>query len=108
MAEQKITTINNNFEKILRSAMEFPGVRINRAEFLRKSLSRHYSDDVVNKAINSNPAQAEVSVENIERIAKSNISGMIHAMNHAHYPGRGFLKPEKASHKYYIIAKITL
>ncbi|MDR2712606.1 MAG: EcsC family protein [Clostridiales bacterium] len=71
MPEQDTSTKNTNFEKILRSAMELPGVRINRADFLKKELSKYHDDDVVNKAIATNPAQAGVSVKNLEHIAKA-------------------------------------
>jgi len=74
MSSQLATTENTNFEKILRSAMELPGVRINRATFLKKELSKYFDDDVVEKAIVTNPAQAGLSVKNLEQIAKACIN----------------------------------
>jgi len=49
---------NSKLEMILQSAVKFPGVRINRASFLKKELSKYYSEDIVNKAITTTPAQA--------------------------------------------------
>jgi len=71
MSEQAFSPKSNNFEVILKSAIDMPGIRINRIEFLKKELSKYFDDDVVNKAIEKNPAQAGLSVKNIEHIAKS-------------------------------------
>jgi len=65
---------SSNFEMVLHSAMGLPGVKINRADFLRKELSKYYDVDTVNKAIDTNPAQADISVESLEKIAKSCIN----------------------------------
>ena len=73
----KLPTAENGtgtFEKILRSAIELPGIKINRADFLRKELSKYFDEDVVVKAIETNPAQAGLSVKNLERIAKACIN----------------------------------
>jgi len=74
MPTTEIAAKDSNFERILRSAMEFPGVKINRTNFLRKALSKHYAEGIVNRAIDSTPAQAGISVENLERIAKASIN----------------------------------
>jgi len=74
MSEQIIATENSNFEKVLHSAMELPGIKINRASFLRKELSKYFDEDVVEKAIATNPAQAGLSIKNLERIAKACIN----------------------------------
>ena len=74
MTTQLATNESGTFEKILRSAIELPGIRINRAEFLRKELSKYFDDDIVEKAIATNPAQAGLSHKNIERIAKACIN----------------------------------
>lgn len=71
MSEQIVTTENSNFEKVLRSAMELPGIKINRARFLQKELSKYFDGDIVEKAINTNPAQAGLNVKDLDRIAKS-------------------------------------
>jgi len=64
----------NKFEMVLKSAMGFPGVKINREEFLRRELSKYYDEGVVTQAINKNPAQAGISIEELEKIAKSCIN----------------------------------
>ena len=74
MSEKEIVPNSSNFEMILRSAIGLPGVRINRESFLRKELSKHHEDDIVNKAIATNPAQAGLSVKNLEHIAKACIT----------------------------------
>lgn len=65
------TKNDNKFEMVLHSAMELPGIRINRAQFLQKELSKFFDEDIVKKAIAENPAQAGISVKSIEHIAKS-------------------------------------
>ena len=62
------------FEKILMTAMKTPGVRINRAQFLRKELRKYYSEDIVAEAIQSNPAKAGVSKECVNTISKQVIN----------------------------------
>lgn len=74
MSNQVTTTENSNFEMILHSAMELPGIRIKRDDFLRKELSKYYDNAVVEKAIQTNPAQAGISVKNLEHIATSCIN----------------------------------
>lgn len=74
MSKQLSATESEPFEKILRSAMELPGIRINRAGFLRKELSKYFDEDVVEKAIGTNPAQAGLSIKNLDRIAKACIN----------------------------------
>lgn len=74
MSTQALTTENNNFEKILHSAREMPGIRINRDSFLRKELSKYFDEGVVEKAIATNPAQAGLSLKNLEQITKACIN----------------------------------
>jgi len=74
MNTQPIERESDKFEKVLRAAMEFPGVRINRANFLKRELSKYYDQDVVVKAIETNPAQAGISIKELDRIAKACIN----------------------------------
>jgi hypothetical protein len=74
MPDKEIAKKKIDFETILRTAMDLPGVRINREDFLKKTLSKHFDDDIVNKAISSNPAQAGINIESLERLAKSSIN----------------------------------
>ena len=74
MTSKEVISNNSKFEMILRSAMELPGIRIERANFLKKELSKYHEDEVVNKAIETNPAQAGLSIKNLDHIAKSCIN----------------------------------
>lgn len=59
----------------LAKVVRVPGVRVNRAEFLRQELRKlHLSDDVIARAINSNPLHAGVSLTEIDRLAEEAIS----------------------------------
>ncbi|WP_194611870.1 hypothetical protein [Clostridium vitabionis] len=62
------------FEKVLMTAMKTPGVKINRAQFLRKELIKYYSESVIAEAIRSNPAKAGVSKECVNTISKQVIN----------------------------------
>jgi len=74
MAPQESAASNNSFEMVLHSAMKLPGININRAAFLRKELSKCFDSDVVEMAIKTNPAQAGIKVEELEKIAKACIN----------------------------------
>ena len=54
----------------LAKVVRVPGVRVNRDEFLRQELRKiHMSDDVIARAIDSNPLRAGVSLTVIDRLA---------------------------------------
>ncbi len=74
MSKQNSAEENNKFEMVLHSAMELPGIKVSRANFLQKELSKYFDDDVVKKAIATNPAQTGITVKNLERIAKACIN----------------------------------
>ena len=61
-------------ENILLTAMTVPGVRIDRERFLRKELSLFFAEDVVDRAIASNPAEAGIPKEKINGIAQGVIN----------------------------------
>lgn len=65
---------NVSVNDALRAAIKVPGVKINRAEFLERELKTKFPKDVVEKAIVSNPAQAGISKDEIEAIAKQCIN----------------------------------
>jgi len=65
---------NISFEKVLISAVNFPGIKIDRASFLRNELSKKFDDDIVEKAINTNPANAGINIESLDKIAKACIN----------------------------------
>ena len=60
-------------EEALVQATKLPMVKIDRELFLLKELKERYSKDVVEKAIEFNPAYAGIPVEEIDKIAKSYI-----------------------------------
>lgn len=74
MSNQVTQVENSKFEMAIRSAMEFPGVKINRSAFLKKELAKYFSDDVIAQAIATRPAQAGISVKELDRIAKACIN----------------------------------
>ena len=49
------------FEKVLMTAMRTPGVKINRAKFLQKELTKYCSEYEINEAIRYKPAKAKIS-----------------------------------------------
>lgn len=61
---------NINAEDIIRQAAKLPVVKVDREKFLRKELSRYYPANVVNVAIENNPAYAGVTKECVKTISK--------------------------------------
>lgn len=57
------------FENVLATAMRTPGVKINRAKFLRKELLKYCSEDVIEEAVKTNPAKAGISKETVNEIS---------------------------------------
>ena len=57
------------FEKVLANAMRTPGVKIDRAKFLKKELLRYCSEDVIEEAVKTNPAKAGISKETVNEIS---------------------------------------
>lgn len=61
--------------EFLAKVVRVPGVRVNREEFLRQELRKlHLSDDVIARAIDSNPLLAGVALTEIDRLAEEAIS----------------------------------
>ena len=58
-----------DIEDIIIMGLKTPGVRINRREFLHKELFKKYPEDMIEKAIEHNPAYAGISVDEIDQIA---------------------------------------
>ncbi len=50
-------------------SLKIPGVRINRAQFLRKELFKNHPQEVIEKAIAETPAKAGIPREEIDKIA---------------------------------------
>jgi hypothetical protein len=62
------------WNRVLGVALAIPGVRVDRADFLRTALSVHVPADVVAKAIETTPAKAGVERAVVERAANSSIN----------------------------------
>ncbi len=62
------------FETVLAESAKLPMVKIDRELFLRKELKDRYSKEIVDKAVEFNPAYAGISVGEINKIAKSCIN----------------------------------
>lgn len=63
----------SKFIQTLNAASKLPGVRINRAAYLRSALKRHCETDQVEAAIASTPAAAGVPRDVVDRIANESI-----------------------------------
>mgnify|MGYP000593357478 CR=1 FL=1 len=61
-------------EDIIQQAVKLPVVRVNREKFLRKELIKYYPTDVVDLAIEKNPAYAGVEKKRINEISKQVIN----------------------------------
>lgn len=57
-------------EDVIQTAMKVPGVRINRETFLRKELFKYYPENVIECAIENNPAYAGIDRRRINAIAR--------------------------------------
>lgn len=62
------------FENVLMTAMRTPGVKIDRARFLRKELIKYCPESIVVEAIENNPAKAGISKQIINKISKQIIN----------------------------------
>jgi hypothetical protein len=61
------------WNSVLRAALTLPGVKVDREAFLRRALSKHVTEKVLQSAIDASPAKAGVSKKIILRIATANI-----------------------------------
>ena len=57
-------------EDVIVMGLSVPGIKVNRSEFLRKEFFKNHPEDVVNDIIAHNPAHANISAEEIDKIAK--------------------------------------
>ena len=62
------------FENILAAAMKTPGVKVNRAKFLKKELKKYCSDEVIAAVIKTNPAKAGIDRNLVDKISKQVIN----------------------------------
>ncbi len=61
------------WNSVLRTALALPGAKVDRKAFLRKALSKHVTEKVLQSAIDTSPAKAGVNKNTIRRIATANI-----------------------------------
>src|SRR6266705_4964667 len=61
------------WNSVLRTALALPGAKVDRKAFLRRALSKHVTEKVLQSAIATSPAKAGVSKNTIRRIATANI-----------------------------------
>lgn len=60
---------NVDIEDIIILGLRTPGIKIKREEFLRKELMKNYSEEIIQNTINTTPAKAGISVQEIDKIA---------------------------------------
>lgn len=58
-----------DIEDVIIMGLRTPGIRISRSEFLRKEFMKKYEEEVIEKAIETTPAKAGITVEEINHIA---------------------------------------
>lgn len=63
------------WDRVISSALQIPGVKVSREQFLRRELDKYCDEDVVLKAIENSPTEAGISPKIIKKISKSIISG---------------------------------
>lgn len=63
-----------DFEVVLKKASALPMVKIDRKDFLCKSLGKRYDPQIVQAAVNNSPAYAGISVAEINKIAEKSIN----------------------------------
>jgi len=61
------------WNSVLRTALLLPGAKVDRKAFLRRALSKHVTEKVLQSAIDTSPAKAGVNKNTIWRIATANI-----------------------------------
>lgn len=70
-----IKSLDNNrdgkidIEDIIALALKSPGVHVRRTDYLRKEFKKNYSQNVIDKAIATTPAQAGIPKDEIDKIA---------------------------------------
>lgn len=73
-ANNKIDSMGSKFSQVLEVAAKLPGVRIDRASYLRTALQRHCSDEQIEHAIRQTPAAAGVPLKVIRDAANTSIA----------------------------------
>lgn len=63
----------SKFSQVLEAAARLPGVRINRAAYLRTALKRYCTDDQIERAISETPAAAGIPLQTIHEAANASV-----------------------------------
>lgn len=71
---QEIDNPGSNFTQVLDAAAKLPGVRINRAAYLRTALKRHCTEEQIKRAVADSPAAAGIPLKVIVEIANTSIA----------------------------------
>jgi hypothetical protein len=71
---QEIDNAGSNFTQVLDAAAKLPGVRINRAAYLRTALKRHCTEEQIKRAIDDSPAAAGIPLKVISEVANISIA----------------------------------
>lgn len=74
MANEIQVKSEDYFYSVIKAAMNVPGVKVKRSEFLRKQFANHYPQELIELAIKKNPASVGIPKEEIDKIAKSCIN----------------------------------
>lgn len=69
-----IESSGSKFSQVLDAAAKLPGVRINREAYLRTALRRHCSDEQIDRAVATSPAEAGIADVVIAEVANTSIS----------------------------------
>ena len=78
--DKVVTTIDTNgdgnidIEDIIILGLKTPGIRIDRADFLTKEFSKKYSEEIVKKAIETTPLNANIPLDEINIVADNIIA----------------------------------
>lgn len=65
------TEANNSLELILTNALKLPGVKVNRTEFLSKTLAEYVSYNDLVIVLEKGPIEAGINIDTLNKIAKS-------------------------------------
>ena len=73
-SSQDVEQSRATFSQILNAAAQLPGVRIDRAAYLRSALSRHCAEEQIEQAITENPAAVGIPLRVITQVANTSIT----------------------------------
>lgn len=70
---KEIEPPGSKFSQALEAAAKMPGVRVNRATYLRTALKRHCTEEQIERAIAESPAAAGISLKIVRAVANTSI-----------------------------------